>query len=161
MEGFMKHNKRNVYLASGVAIAIIAGGAYFAYSSYGRFTTPSQDADTTGLETTQSTSTADKDQVTPDEVVTYAVTELNKTEGSYFSLPDTVSYTITPAVDKSRIMLTTSAGQELYTVEVLGSTANETVYMNGRVKDGSTGKLRIEGLVGDKVVVTKEVGVVF
>jgi hypothetical protein len=157
----MKRNNTKIYLASGAAALVIAGGAYFAYSSYGRFVAPKQNVDNTGTETIQSTPTPSIEQTAPDKAVTYVITGLNKAEGAFFSLPDTVAYTISPAVDKSRIVLTASAGQELYSTEVSGSTVNETIYMNGRVRDGSTGQLKIEGLVGDKVVVTKEVGVVF
>lgn len=96
-----------------------------------------------------------------EEKVTYEITKLNKKDGDIFSVPDEVLFTITPAVDKSKITLKSAEGAVLYTGEVAGSVAKFTVYPEKKITEGAKGELLIQGYIGSNVVVYQKVRVIF
>lgn len=96
-----------------------------------------------------------------EEKVEYSITNLNKKDGDVFSVPDDVSFTITPAVDKSKITLTSAEGVVLYTSETNSSDAKFTVHPEKKVTEGTQGELLVEGYVGSNVVIYQKIKVVF
>jgi hypothetical protein len=156
-------NKKIVIIAGAftLTLSLLGGGAYLlnkkANDSFNKdtITINTSTTTTTKYQTTVSTTT------TKQETVIYIINNLNKKDGSIFSIPDIISFNISPNVEQSKVILTDENGIILYSKTATGSSVNLTVYMEGRVSEGSNGKLRIEGIVSGKSVITKEVGVVF
>lgn len=93
--------------------------------------------------------------------ISYEIKNLNKKDGSVFSVPDTVSFEISPKVEKTKITLADGGGTVLYFEQSASSSPSYEVYPSGKVVEGSAGFLTIEGFVSGKVVVSKKVKVVF
>jgi len=96
-----------------------------------------------------------------DKEISYKITNLNKKDGDIFSIPDEVTFSISPSVDKSKLTLTAADGTVLYSGEGSGEEAKFTVYPAKKVTEGAQGELLIEGYVGSKAVVYQKVKVAF
>lgn len=153
-------NKKIIALSGVLAftVLLIGLGTYYGHKTNKDFFNKNINTTTTRQEddiiTTVTTATTKQVEI-------YTISGLNKKEGDVFSLPDTVSFSISPTVEQSRITLLTQNGSILYSKTVTGTVVDETVYMEGRTQEGSEGILKLEGLISDKVVVNKEVKVVF
>lgn len=98
---------------------------------------------------------------TENKVIDYQVTDLNKKDGDIFSIPDNVTFTISPSADKSKVTLTKDDGAVLYTGEGSGNEASFTIYPSGKLSEGTQGTLTIEGFKGSEMVVSKKIKVIF
>lgn len=167
MKKFMLKNKKALIIG-GVVLAL--AGVGYASMSYRNFNKDSlkapdqpqglkeesktrDDKNTKGTETQSIPSEKPKSN--------YLITKLNKKDGDIFSIPDEVTFTVSPTVDKSRLTLTGADGAVLYTEETTSGEAKFTVYPEKKVADGSQGTLLIEGVVGADVVVFQKIKVVF
>lgn len=103
----------------------------------------------------------EKESIIENSKLDYKITNLNKKDGDIFSIPDEVTFTITPTVNKSKITLTSADGVLLYNGETAESEAKFTIYPQKKVMEGSQGTLLIEGFLGSEVVISQKVKVVF
>lgn len=90
----------------------------------------------------------------------YSLT-VNKKDGDIFSIPEKITYTITPNVEKSKITLLNTDGSLLYVKEINGPTAEVDIYPRGKFKENSEGTIIIEGFEKEKSVFNKKIKVLF
>jgi hypothetical protein len=158
-------NKRVIVIVIAVvAVLVLAGAGYYLYS-VGKFRAVATTGDsskktneTKAISGSTSSAASNGEATTP---VSYQITDINKSDGSVFSLPDTISFTISPNVDSSRVRMVFQDGTTIFDKSVSGSKVSLTIYPDKKLAEGDTGTIIIDGISGGKAVVTKEVKVVF
>jgi len=171
MNKFISKNKKKIIIAGAIIALFGAGYLVMSYRSPSKDTTtipdqpqeqPQEQKKESNTRDNNSTQ-APETKVPPIEntKVNYLISGLNKKDGDIFSIPDEVTFTISPNVDKSKITLTSADGVILFTGETDKGEAKFTVYPQKKVMEGSQGTLLVEGFVGGNIVVTQKVKVVF
>lgn len=93
--------------------------------------------------------------------INYAITGINKEKGDIFSVPDNITYTISPEVEKSRVTLLYFNERILFKKDIAASTGDVTIFPDGKLQENSKGTLLIEGFVNDEIVVSEKIEVIF
>jgi hypothetical protein len=158
--------KQKILIITSVVVALILMAAVFYYLQQENELAN----DSVTEETAQSNNSSgkkdsdkndDNNQDQDEKNVGYEITEFNKKDGDVFSVPDEITFNIAPAVKKTKITLKDSKGVVLYFEEKAISKGGFIIYPQGRLTEGSSGTLIIEGYDNNEVVIKKEVKVIF
>lgn len=154
----MNSQNKKIIIASSIVVllaSLISTGIFFskkANNSFSNSTTTLPLRDSTTISTTTTTTKQE---------LNYLINNLNKKEGDVFSIPDLISFNISPSVERVKLTITDISGSVLYFETITGSTVNKTVYLDAKISEGSKGKIKIEGIIAEKTVISRELGVVF
>lgn len=163
-----KINKEKIFLVAVFLVVLVSGIAIFYYIDSGRKNiikeTRTQELDSEYSKTQNTPQESEKapPNIQKDEnTINYTITNINKKDGDVFSIPDEVTFSITPEVEATKISIKNSEGKIVYSDERWLSQGKFMVYLGPVVTEGEFGTILLEGIKGGKVVATKEVRIVF
>ena len=167
MKNYIKKHKKKIIIFS-ILILILAGAGSFYYflnknkssdkvNNSSKTTTSSK----SNSSSTELTSGQVSNNSTSSEAVSYTISDLNKSDGSVFSIPDELKFSISPNVDKVNVSIVLDDGTNVYSKDETSSLIDLTIYPEKKIAEGTKGKIIITGFVDNKDVITKTVGIVF
>lgn len=161
--------KKEYLIAIGVVLLLVVAGLGYRYArdKFGR-------TGSANVVNNENVTKSNEEEISSDEemvgeenaseepgAIEYVVSELNKKDGDILAIPDDITFLISPKVEQTKITVKDATGKVLYTTTKALSSGTVTVYPGGKPAEGATGTLTIEGYVGNVVVVSKVVRIVF
>jgi hypothetical protein len=161
--------KKEYLIAIGVVLLLVIAGLGYWYAR-DRFD-KSEDANSV---TEEDVATPTEEEISPEvedtnggdipeetETIEYVVSGLNKKDGDILAIPDDITFSISPKVEQTKITVKDATGKVLYTTTKAFSSGTATVYPSGKPAEGASGTITVEGYVGNAVVTSKVVRIVF
>lgn len=152
--------KTKLYSLGVSATAVLVATGYLLYLNFVVVPSRNETVDTSQSQSVKEATKSDTVDIN-ETAATYTISDVSKKEGDTFSVPDIVSFKISPEVTESRILLVTEDGTTIYEKMITGSEVSQEVYPERKLSAGAAGTIVIEGIVSKKVVAKKEIGVLF